>query len=240
MPVNGIKRFDLIDIILEVDDVVLAPVIREHERVGTDVTHIWSGNALNPSLGEPFESYIDREGVYLDQPVEAYFEKQETAGEEDKGLPVKPEENNLPPPNAENTTSSSKDGSESDRADKSLEARRDPIEEDIKEKPSQDVAAAQPLGENNFFWPESVRYSIHVNSFPEKELAQARIKELSQTEYECYMVYAHVPSMGNYYRIFVGKFDGFTSAQSFSQKLKGKKEFAKDVHVADRKWAFGG
>ncbi len=219
---------------------IIPVIIREHERVGTDVTHIWSGNALNPSLGEPFESYIEREGVYLDQPVEAYFEKQETADKEDKGLPVKPEENNLPPPNAENTTSSSKDGSELDRADKSLEEPRSPIEEDIKEKPSQEIAAAQPLDENNYFWPESVRYSIHVNSFPEKELAQARIKELSQTEYECYMVYAHVPSMGNYYRIFVGKFDGFTSAQSFGQKLKGKKEFAQDVHVADRKWAFGG
>lgn len=219
---------------------IIPVIIREHERVGKDITHIWAGSEKNPSLGEPFESYIDREGVYLDQPVEAYFEKQETAGEEDKGLPIKSEENNLPPPDAKNTTSSSKDGSESDHADKSLEEPRDPIEEDIKEKPSQDVAAAQPLDEGNYFWPESVRYSIHVNSFPEKELAQARIKELSQTKYECYLVYAHVPSMGNYYRIFVGKFDGFTSAQSFRQKLKGKKEFAKDIHVSDRKWAFGG
>lgn len=219
---------------------IVPVIIREHESVGTDVTHIWSGNAMNPSLGEPFESYIEREGVYLDQPVEAYFEKQETAGEEDKGLPLKPEENNLPPPDAENTTSSSEDESESDHADKSLEEPRGPIEEDIEEKPSQDVAAAHPLDEDNYFWPESVRYSIHVNSFPEKELAQARIKELSQTEYERYLVYAHVPSMGNYYRIFIGKFDGFTSAQSFCQKLKGKKEFAKDIHVASRKWAFGG
>ena len=219
---------------------IIPVIIREHERVGRDITHIWSGNALNPSLGEPFESYIDREGIYLDQPVEAYFEKQETAGKEDKGLPVKPEENNFPPPDAENTTSSSKDGSESGQADKSLEEPRGPIEEDIKEKPSQDVAATRLPDEDNYFWPESVRYSIHVNSFPEKELAQARIKELSRTEYECYLVYAHVPSMGNYYRIFVGKFNGFTLAQSFCQKLKDKKEFAKDIHVADREWAFGG
>ena len=54
---------------------IIPVIIRDHEKAGTDITHIWSGNEMNPSMGEPFESYIDREGVYLDRPVEAYFEK---------------------------------------------------------------------------------------------------------------------------------------------------------------------
>ncbi|UCD32215.1 MAG: SPOR domain-containing protein [Desulfobacterales bacterium] len=242
VPILGrlFSNFDTINRDSDVIMTIIPVIIREHEPIGADITNIWSGNERNPSLGEPFESYIEREGAYLDQPVEAYFEQQETDTEESEGTLEKPEGSNSPSSNAENMMSSSEHRPASDHVAKLPEEPRAPIEKDIQENSSQDVAATHLPDEDNYFWPESVRYSVHVNSFPEKEVAQARIKELSQAEYECYLVYAQVPSMGNYYRIFVGKFNGFTSAQSFCQKLKGKKGFAEDIHVADREWAFGG
>ena len=213
---------------------IVPVIIREHESVGTDVMQIWSGNELNPSLGEPFESYIEREGGYLDRPSEDYFEEQKNVMDEDKAVPEEP--------NTGNTSSSLEDRPASSQTGESSVEQTADEKEAIKEKPPPSAAAARSSDESNYFWPESVRYSVHVNSFPgpEKEPAQARIKTLNRMGYECYMVYAHIPSMGDYYRIFVGKFDGFKSAQSFCEALKDRKEFAKDVHVADRKWAFGG
>jgi len=212
--------------------IIVPVIIREHENVGTDVTQIWSGNALNPSLGEPFESYIEREGVYLDEPDEAYFEEQQKIIEEDKAVSVRPD--------AGSTSSSLGNEPKSYQADNSPTDREEPIEQESRDGPDQDVAGAEPFKALSYFWPESIRYSVHVNSFPEKELAEERIKELSRREYECYLVYVQIPSMGSYYRVFVGNFDNIKSAQSFCEELKDRKEFAKDLHVVDRKWAFGG
>lgn len=234
------SNFDTANRETDVIMTIIPVIIRDYEQAGTDITQIWSGNEMNPSLEEPFESYIEREGVYLERPAASYFEKKKAAEPEDKGLPVKSEGKKSPPPKAQNASPSVADQPESDQQPESLATQQAPKEKTVQEESSQNVAAARSSDNRNYFWPESVRYSVHVNSFPEKKLAEARIEALRRTGYDCYLVYAHVPSMGNYYRIFVGKFDGVTPARSFCQELKGKKEFAKDIHVADREWAFGG
>ncbi len=91
-----------------------------------------------------------------------------------------------------------------------------------------------------YFWPDSVRYSIHVNSFPTRMDAQARLQKLSRDNYHCFLVPVNVPGMGFFYRVFVGRFSDYQSALSMCASLKGTKGFASDIHVADRRWAFGG
>ncbi len=224
-------------------DVIMTiiPIItREQENVGTDITRIWSGNEKNPSLREPYESYIESKGAYYDKPVEEYFNEQENILRENKIDPKKPEENNSPSPGAESTTPPLRDQPEEYQAAEPPAKQEEPIQEQNKEDSPQDVAATKASNELSYFWPKTVHFSIHVNSFSNKELAEKRIKELNQREYECYLVYAHVPSMGYYYRVFVGKFDNFKSAKFFSEILKDRKEFAKDIRAANRKWAFGG
>jgi general secretion pathway protein D len=91
-----------------------------------------------------------------------------------------------------------------------------------------------------YFWPDSVRYSIHVNSFPTRMEAQARLRKLSRDNYHCFLVPVNVPGMGFFYRVFVGRFSDYQSALSMCASLKEKKGFTADIHVADRRWAFGG
>ncbi|CAN2042397.1 SPOR domain-containing protein [Candidatus Magnetomoraceae bacterium gMMP-15] len=88
-------------------------------------------------------------------------------------------------------------------------------------------------------WPVSLPYSIHVNSLPRKELADKRVNDLIQMNYESFMIPVSIPDQGVIYRIFVGRFKGFTPATNLCQELKNKKEFEEDIHVVDRKWAFG-
>lgn len=91
-----------------------------------------------------------------------------------------------------------------------------------------------------YFWPDNVRYSIHVNSFPTRKEAQARLQKLSRDNYHCFLVPVNVPGMGFFYRVFVGRFSDYQSALSMCASLKGKRGFASDIHVAGRRWAFGG
>ena len=219
---------------------IIPIIIREQESLGTDITRIWSGNERNPSLGEPFESYVEREGAYHDQPDEAYFYEKDDASEEEKIVPEKPKKGNSSPPNAKSTNPPLQDRPEEYQAAESPLKQEEHTDKQSREDPPQDVATISESGELSYFLPESVPYSIHVNSFPEKLLAEERVKKLGEHEYDSYLVYVHIPSMGNYYRIFIGQFDNRKSAESFCEKLKGRKEFAKDIHVAPRKWAFGG
>ena len=124
------------------------------------------------------------------------------------------------------------------------------VEPDILEKPDQteitDPSETPDPTENEHSakapteWPNSIPYSIHVNSFPTIEEAESRIQELTDLGYECFMVYAEVSGKGSYYRIFVGSFSDFSSAQTTCEDYKNRKEFADDIHPVTRQWAFMG
>ncbi len=68
-------------------------IIRKQDSIGIDFTRIWSGNERNPSLREPFESYIERKEAYQDKPIDAYFEQENVSGE-DPIVPLSPKKDN--------------------------------------------------------------------------------------------------------------------------------------------------
>jgi len=104
----------------------------------------------------------------------------------------------------------------------------------------QDMPEKKDSVETDARWPESIPFSIHVNSFPTMEEAENRIKKLTGLGYECFMVHADVPGKGAYYRIFVGSFTDYSSTQKTCEEYKSRKEFADDIHPVTRKWAFIG
>ncbi len=124
--------------------------------------------------------------------------------------------------------------SETKKAKKNINS----TEPDQPEKPDQ--PDKKDTAKTQIQWPESIPFSIHVNSFPIIKEAENRIMELTGLGYECFMVYADVSGKGSYYRIFIGRFKNYSTAQTTCNEYKNRKEFADDIHPVTRKWAFMG
>ena len=82
-------------------------------------------------------------------------------------------------------------------------------------------------------------YSIHVNSFTSESLAEKRVKDLSSTGCDSFVVPADVPGKGVYYRVLVGRYESFKTAREACFKLKEDSGFEKGIHVVERKWILG-
>ena len=89
-------------------------------------------------------------------------------------------------------------------------------------------------------WPLVTPYSIHVNSYSKRENAEKRIKQLLEMDYNSFLVPADIPGKGRYYRVFIGQFNDIEDARDILNIYRTKKEFRKDIHIMDRKHAFGG
>lgn len=107
-------------------------------------------------------------------------------------------------------------------------------------EPEIDKGDAPAAGDGGSKWPAAEPYSVHVNSYPKQQMAEERVTELNRMNYDSFMVPADIPDRGTWYRVFVGKFKDRASAESLCKSLKEKKEFASDIHVADRQWGLGG
>jgi hypothetical protein len=80
-----------------------------------------------------------------------------------------------------------------------------------------------------------------VNSFVEKMDADRRVQELKQMNYDSFALTGRIEGEDQvYYRVFIGKFDDFKTAEKFCEDLKQKQGFRKDIHIVSRDWALGG
>jgi len=259
IPVIG-YIFSNLDKTNEETDVLMAItpiIIRTQDIPAKDVSEIWSGREQQFSLEEPYESYAERKDRYYSRPKNARGsagqpvpeKAKKTAettggentlketGERDKPVP----ESRLPiaVPPAKNAQPFS--GGEHVAPTLAAPGPKKMKEENAPAK-EPEVKKEESGGKENkkYFWPGSVPYSIHVNSYPTSVEAQDRLQKLSKENFECFVVPVDIPGMGFYYRVFVGRFPDYRSASSMCKSLKGKKGFATDIHVADRRWAFGG
>jgi hypothetical protein len=89
------------------------------------------------------------------------------------------------------------------------------------------------------FWPEHLPYSVHISSFANRKEAERWIQSLGPMAYECFMIPAQVEGKGFFYRVFLGRFKDYRTAQAVCDGLKRQKVFPKEVHVVSRRWAFG-
>ena len=230
-------------------------VIRSQDIPTKEVSEIWSGKEHDFSVKEPYDSYAERKDRYYSRPKNV------------KGFAVQPKEEGLEkaagnrgsdkPPKVAGNTAEPIPGKQvsvkmplrnimqpipspprvspilGDHGSKKKE-KESPAQEDKKnEGPTTSKA-------HKYFWPDTVPYSIHVNSFPTRVEAQVRLKKLQQEKFDCFLIPVNIPGMGFFYRVFVGRFNDYRSASSMCKALKGKRGFATDIHVANRRWAFGG
>ncbi|MFZ5573105.1 MAG: tetratricopeptide repeat protein [Thermodesulfobacteriota bacterium] len=243
------------DVIMSITPIV----VRNQEIPSLEATQIWSGSEDHFSLEEPYENTLKRQTESLDEPefrvdnLEADKSSAEIGNEssengkslsdqpgfrtgasgdaQPKGMETAP---TIPPavPRQETGSGLEIDGN----------VPPPPAEPSgTPAAPSPEVSRAEnPVVSSGYEWPETVAYSIHVNSFPHQRYALERIKELTRMKYECFLVYSQVEGKGAYYRVFVGRFADYPAARQACMDYKKRKEFAGDIHAVNRDWAYRG
>ncbi len=210
---NDIKT----DLLMTITPVILRP----QEVPGEEVTEIWSGRERDFSLEEPYESHAKRKAQYSDRPVSWHHAPQE----EKRAAEKTPEVSQGPEPTQVKRPSASK-------PEASAEGR----------------VAALPKGPGEIkeheslpdLWPFSTPYSIHVGSYKDKERAYRYMELLKSEKYESFVIPAHIPGKGFFYRVFIGRFKDLRSAVSACEEYRQRRIFPHDIHVVTRFWAFGG
>jgi len=231
-------------------------IIRSQNIPGKDVSEIWSGQERDFSLKEPYESYAERKDRYYDRPKNvrgfagngAPEGSKKAGGTMGKDNPPKVVGKRAEPMPGTSLPAEMLPGKIMQPIP--VPGRMAPVRNDhvsktgMQESPAQrEDKKSERFTKNeirNYFWPDTVPYSIHVNSFPTRGEAQVRLKKLRQEKFQCFLVPVDIPGMGFFYRVFVGRFRDYRSASSMCKALKGKRGFATDIHVASRRWAFGG
>lgn len=242
------------DIIMTITPII----VRSQDIPGKAVSQIWSGQDQDFSLREPYASYAESQNMYYSRPKNAKaFAGQPLPGNLEGGVsgpnaknppemgpkpqeeshsprpsipPLPPPGKALQPPVGQGQMKASVRGP-------------GPLKEQAKTPVHKEKKADQSslTSENHeYFWPAAVRYSIHVDSYSKRQEALERVKNLSREKYDCFLVPVDIPGMGSFFRVFVGSFGDYRSASTECAALKRKKGFAKDIHVVDRRWAFGG
>lgn len=244
------------DVIMSITPII----VRNQEIPGREVTQIWSGNEDHFSLQEPYENTLRQDSEPgLVSFAEADAAETDDASDELSDVRIEKTETSIeknpqpePKPQAERSEGGgdrlSDGGAEQpDESPAAVEEDRPAEADGVSKQPTDLPMPSPPMGRADvvdapvdYEWPETVPYSIHVNSFPIQKDALARIKELTQLNYECFMVYTQVEGKGWYYRVFVGRFPDYPSARQMCREYKRRKEFTKDIHAVNRIWAFRG
>ena len=232
----------------------ITPIVVRGQRIPRkDVREIWSGQGKRFSLREPYESFAERKMRFLAKAesknktphtIKAKTPLKKKQGEK-LNVP-RPVPGALPAPipkkhpvNPENI------GPGTIKAHASVpKPIRKPEQRVVKAEGNHKKLPKQGGKGNSVpsrgVWPPVLGYSIHVGSYVQKAQADRRVEALRKQNYDCFMIPAHVPGKGFFYRIFVGKFKDLNSAKMVCKTLKAKKEFPRDIHVVRRDWALGG
>jgi general secretion pathway protein D len=229
------------DILMSITPIVMRP----QELPGAEVTQIWSGKEEDFTQTEPAESVLQRQAAYLDKP----------AGEDLKGtMPVPSKRAGSQEPlgttevgDRRGVTKDASGPSEGGQApEKETDSPKPPAPPNPSPPPVQSAVAAENRGTEvgpgeppERFWPENLPYSVHVGSFANRKEAERWIQNLGPMAYECFIIPAQVEGKGFFYRVFLGRFKDYRTAQSVCEGLKRQGAFPKEVHVVSRRWAFG-
>jgi general secretion pathway protein D len=197
---------------------VITPlVIRSQAIPGQNATEIWSGSEDRWSLEAPFDSR--KENQYRETPQEGIRELME------ESVPQ-----NVPPDQSAPAPSPVPEA-ETVRPQGPPDA---PISE-----PLPTTAAERTPPAFGTTWPENTRYSIHVGSYLDRFEAEKRARQLAALGYDTFMIPAQIPQKGFFHRIFVGHYVTEAQAGVICDQLRERREFTRDIHVVDRKWALG-
>jgi len=68
----------------------------------------------------------------------------------------------------------------------------------------------------------TLRYSIQVGSYPEKEMAEEEVRSMKKRGYAAFLVATDIPEKGKWYRVRVGSFANKQSAEKLAKELKSR------------------
>ena len=206
---------------------VITPiVIKTQEMPEKNIQELWSGKERDFSLKEPFDNPEKKENLYQDFPNKNYFREMEA---QKQSAPKQ-----------------------------SIEMRRRTPSADLllKEKPAKTIPGkiqkmketdTQNKGpftmsekERESLWSLSTPYSVHVNSYQTQPVTDERVRELKSLGYDAFSIFTDIPGKGRYHRVFVGHFKNMVEANEALLLYSKRKEFARDIHVMNRRDAFPG
>jgi general secretion pathway protein D len=229
------------DILMSITPIVMRP----QELPGPEVTQIWSGKEEDFTQTEPAESVLERKGAYLDKPAREDLKERMPGHSESAG-------SQGPPVTAEggDRRGVTTDASGPSEGGPTPEKQTDTPRPMVPPNPSPSPIQPELVGKNKGieigpgqpperFWPEHLPYSVHISSFANRKEAERWIQSLGPMAYECFMIPAQVEGKGFFYRVFLGRFKDYRTAQAVCDGLKRQKVFPKEVHVVSRRWAFG-
>ncbi len=243
-------------------DIMMAitPIVaRSQEIPGPDVTEIWSGRESNFSLQEPYETYLERKETYEDKPMEesprepkrpsvAIPQKTPSPNDKPGSLPL-PDmvpsptlQKDIPSPGMEVPHPKALPGPPSEPPIPPVIPESRPLQESTPPPISDSLQVTKQAERPRIkAWPSSMPFTIHVNSFIRKKNAEERVKDLLGMDLDGFTLSTFISGKDRvYYRVFVGKFKDYESAEKFCKELKRSRSFREDIHVADRNWAIGG
>lgn len=119
---------------------------------------------------------------------------------------------------------------------------RVPEEESIIQKtdfnkiPAQDYIMAVTEGE---FLPHDDYFSIQVYSSKDEEDARKKAKTFEDEGYSTWVRPARVKGKGTFFRIYVGQYQSYQTAENRKQIMLESGLFPKDIHIVDRAYVYG-
>jgi general secretion pathway protein D len=241
-------------------------MVRSQEIPDQDVTQIWSGKEENISATQPYVGTQGNGADLMDRPKndavdELLMNQKDTSGNGTKaGTLGSPALNNnegnkdksntddppeaIPQPVKVNKNTSNADIPEIEKKTEAVPviAAVQPAPEKIvaihEEKPAQAIQKTDSIMDT---WPDTLPFTIQVNSFDKPEDAERRVESLKQLEYDSFTYEVRLAKENRTcHRVFVGRYKDHYSAQKACRELKQKGDFAGDIYVVNRSRAIGG
>lgn len=234
-------------------------IVKSQEIPDKDVTQIWSGKEGSISLQAPYDGGSGGDSDFMDRPVDLADNGSMTEQ-------ATPDDDIIEPEQADKPVIDEVDEYMEDYGEgyEDYDEFEEPYEDelsatDIKEDTGTAATVNQSPEEaikETVKGPEPVPYeedidtdaqinalpySVQVNSYNNETDAEERMKRLREMGYECFTYQAYVSEKDRtYFRVFVGRYKDFQSAQEACEKLKEKGDFAGDIFVVKRNWTIGG
>lgn len=267
VPILGylFSNYDTSDAQTDILMAITPIMVRGQEIPSSEVAQIWSGKDQDFYLREPYGGYYEEEETNPvqqenkpDMEPEGYSTSTPNRPTTSEGRSISPAVES-PGPTAQPLQPSTFNEAKApfNRTPEGVNPVNPPIagsvsqNETEKPKPMNNPMLAHNKSDQPSFsrdteiaadpWPPSLKYSVHVNSFVEKIDADRRVQELKQMNYDSFALTGRIEGEDQvYYRVFIGKFDDFKTAEKFCEDLKQKQGFRKDIHIVSRDWALGG
>jgi cell division septation protein DedD len=78
-------------------------------------------------------------------------------------------------------------------------------------------------------------YTVQVESFKDPDVAEARMRELQNRDFDAWVAWIDLGEMGVWYRVLVGKYKDKTEAQATARQLSQRREFHRARQIATHK-----